>query len=271
MIENREAWLSLLMSPRIEGGFVNDPEDSGGATNLGITAETLGRWRKLGRPATEDEVKAITLAEAKGIALALYWNAMRCDQLPGGVDIYTADFAFNSGPGNAAPVLQSIVGVDVDGFVGDKTVAACRQQNPAKLLESYHRSRMAFLRGQGSKWERFGDGWTSRCEQMLEVSKSRLQTRPWLGEIAGSSTIRWAGLAAAFSAINLPDLVTALGPFIGGLPEALQATEPVYNGITLAAATPGPVGHLQTALVTGFALMAAFERFRNWRNGRTVK
>jgi lysozyme family protein len=271
MIENREAWLSLLMSPRIEGGFVNDPQDSGGATNLGITAATLGDWRKLGRPATEDEVKAVTVAEARGIALARYWNAMRGDQLPSGLDIYAADFAFNSGAGNAGEVLQTIVGVAVDSFVGDKTVAACRRANPAQLLESYHRSRMAFLRGQGSKWERFGDGWTSRCEQMLEVARSRLQQRPALAEIAGSTTIRWAGVAALFSAVDLQGILNGIAPLIGGLPEMLQSVEPVYNGIKQASATPGVAGHVQTAVVTIAALMAAVERFRAWRNGRTVK
>lgn len=270
MIENRKAWTDLLLSPRIEGGYVNDPDDSGGPTNIGVTAATLGDWRKLGRPATLEEVKSVTRAEAEGIALARYWNAMRCDQLPSGVDIYAADFAFNSGPGNATPVLQSIVGTDVDGFVGDKTVAACRQMDPMKLLESYHRSRMAFLRGLKT-WPKFGDGWTSRCEQMLEVAKSRIVKRPLVAEVAGSWTVRFAGLAAAISALNLSDIANTIGPLVSGLPEALKATEPVASGITSAAATPGLAGHIQTAVVTFLALAAAFQRGRDYWRGRTVK
>lgn len=270
MIENRKAWTDLLLSPRLEGGYVNDPDDAGGPTNIGITAATLGEWRKLGRPATVEEVKAITRQEAEGIALARYWNAMRCDQLPSGVDIYAADFAFNSGPGNATPVLQGIVGTDVDGFVGDKTVAACRQMSPATLLDSYHRSRMAYLRGL-KNWPKFGDGWTSRCDQMLEIAKSRLVRRPLLNEVAGSWTVRYAGLAAIFSQLNLPDLMNSIAPLISGLPEALHATEPVATGIKTATETPGMAGHVQTVIVTALALAAAFQRGRDWWRGRTVK
>lgn len=268
MIENRKAWTDLLLSPRIEGGYVNDPDDDGGPTNIGITAATLGEWRKLGRPATVEEVKGITRQEAEGIALARYWNAMRCDQLPGGVDIYAADFAFNSGPGNATPVLQGIVGTDVDGFVGDKTVAACRQMDPMKLLESYHRSRMAFLRGL-KNWPKFGDGWTSRCEQMLEIAKSRIVKRPMLNEVASSWTVRWAGLAAVFSAVNVQDIVNALGPLISGLPEALHSAEPITKGIQ--SVPQGASGDLQSYIVAVFALLAAFQRGRDWWRGKTVK
>src|SRR5581483_6485086 len=49
---------------RYEGGFVNNAFDKGGPTNFGITAATLGAWRRLGRPATVEEVKALTAAEA---------------------------------------------------------------------------------------------------------------------------------------------------------------------------------------------------------------
>ena len=55
-----------------EGGFSNDPSDHGGATNFGITAAELGRYRGYGRPATVAEVKALTEEEARAIYTTRY-------------------------------------------------------------------------------------------------------------------------------------------------------------------------------------------------------
>ena len=48
-----------------EGGYSNHPEDPGGPTKFGITAKTLGSYRRLGRDATPEEVRGLTLAEAR--------------------------------------------------------------------------------------------------------------------------------------------------------------------------------------------------------------
>ena len=55
-----------------EGGYRFVPGDRGGATNFGITQETLGRWRKLNRPATPEEVRALAKEEAEAIYYAQY-------------------------------------------------------------------------------------------------------------------------------------------------------------------------------------------------------
>lgn len=57
---------------RREGGYVNHPADRGGPTKYGITASTLGEWRKLGRTATEEEVQALTEQEARQIYFTNY-------------------------------------------------------------------------------------------------------------------------------------------------------------------------------------------------------
>ena len=67
-----------------EGGYTNHPSDPGGPTNFGIT---IHDYRKYVKPnATAADVKAMRLDEAKTIYRAKYWNAMRCDELPAGVD-----------------------------------------------------------------------------------------------------------------------------------------------------------------------------------------
>src|SRR5579871_5727548 len=84
---------------RSEGGFVDDPQDPGGATNLGITLNTLSAWQ--GRTATVEEVKGLTPAAVAPIYQAMYWNVARCGQCPAGVDLMVFDEAVNQGPGRA--------------------------------------------------------------------------------------------------------------------------------------------------------------------------
>ncbi len=93
-----ERALDLVLS--FEGGFVHDPRDPGGATNLGVTQATLAR--ACGRPVSIDEVRALTRAEAGAIYRRLYWTAIRGDALPAGLDLAVFDCAVNSGPARRA-------------------------------------------------------------------------------------------------------------------------------------------------------------------------
>jgi lysozyme family protein len=68
-----------------EGGYVNHPKDPGGPTNLGITQSTLSSY--LGRRASVQEVRALTKAAVKPIYKKRFWDVLRCDDLPGGVDL----------------------------------------------------------------------------------------------------------------------------------------------------------------------------------------
>lgn len=254
MIENRRAWLDRLLSASIEGGYVNDPDDTGGATNLGITAATLGSWRKLGRVATEEEVKDVTREEAEAIALAMYWNAMRADQLPGGIDIYAADFSFGSGPGNASRVLQEIVGTTVDGFVGDQTMTAVRARDPRQLLDEYDDARMAFLR-KHPRWAKYGGGWSDRCRQMVKLARTKLQARPVLAEMLPSKTA-------------LGGIVAALGGLVSTLPSLGPALQGAVDQSNSLAAAPGIEGHVGAALAVIGGLYACWRRYHDWRTGQ---
>lgn len=55
-----------------EKGYKHHPDDEGGPTNWGITAATLGQWRKLGRSATADEVRSLSRDEALQILRRRY-------------------------------------------------------------------------------------------------------------------------------------------------------------------------------------------------------
>src|SRR4029079_2888623 len=102
MIENWDkAFAEVIKS---EGGYVNHPRDPGGPTNLGITQATLSRW--LGRHASVADVRALTRDKVKPIYKRNFWDVVKGDELPGGVDFAVYDFAVNSGPSRAARYLQ---------------------------------------------------------------------------------------------------------------------------------------------------------------------
>src|SRR5437764_7132898 len=89
-----EAIRRLLVS---EGGYVNHPSDPGGPTNFGIT---LGDYRRYVKAdATTADVRAMKVEEAEAIYRTTYWDAMRGDDLPAGVDYCIFDYAVNSGTG----------------------------------------------------------------------------------------------------------------------------------------------------------------------------
>ena len=159
---------------RYEGGFVNDPQDPGGATNLGITRATLARWR--GRPVTVDEVRALRADEAAAIYRMHYWRPLRCDELPAGVDLTAFDFGVNAGPGTAARMLQRTLGVPEDGRIGPVTLAAARRADTAWLIDEMARRRQAHYRALES-FPRFGRGWLRRTEEVRLAAQRMMAGR----------------------------------------------------------------------------------------------
>ncbi|MCB4821734.1 glycoside hydrolase family 108 protein [Roseicella aerolata] len=144
-----------------EGGFANHPADPGGATMLGITQRSLAAWR--GRPVTEAEVRALTREEAKEIYRALYWNVMRCEDLPRGIDLMVFDCGVNAGPATAVRMLQRAVGAAADGAVGPVTLQAVRRAEARPLIEALARARQAHYEAL-EHFRTFGSGWTRRVE-----------------------------------------------------------------------------------------------------------
>lgn len=144
---------------RHEGGFVNHPSDPGGATNMGITKDTLEEWRK--RPVSVAEVRLLTKAEAAAIYEAKYYLRHRCDAMPAGVDLCILDFAVNSG--GAIKAIQKCLGVRPDGAVGPVTLAAMAEFEPGELVENISALRVTYLRALPI-FPTFGRGWLARVE-----------------------------------------------------------------------------------------------------------
>ena len=127
-----------------EGGFVVNAADPGGATNLGVTLATLAEWR--GKPVTAADVRGLSQAEAAAIYRARYWDAVRGDDLPAGINLVVFDHAVTSGPSAAAKLLQQVVCVAVDGVIGPQTLAATRAAHPEVCVGSLSDMRAALYR-----------------------------------------------------------------------------------------------------------------------------
>ncbi|MBF9195218.1 glycoside hydrolase family 108 protein [Microvirga terrestris] len=159
---------------RHEGGFVDHPRDPGGATKFGIARETLSRARE--RPASLDDVQKLTRPEAVVIYRRLYWDELRADELPPGVDLAAFDLAVNSGPVRAARMLQSVLGVTADGIIGPVTLRVAWQADPVETIRRLTRARLDFL-GRLAAWPVFGRGWRRRV-LAVEQGALRLASSP---------------------------------------------------------------------------------------------
>src|SRR6266849_529800 len=106
-----------------EGGYTNNPNDSGGPTNFGITLTDYSKYIKAS--GTEKDVKGMTVDEARQIYRTKYWDALGCDSLSSGVDYTCFDYGVNSGIGRPRKALQrfkSKSGVDLINAINDERV-----------------------------------------------------------------------------------------------------------------------------------------------------
>jgi lysozyme family protein len=154
-----------------EGGFVNHPADPGGMTNLGVTKRVWEEW--VGHEVDEKQMRALTPEVVGPMYKAKYWDKIKGDDLPTGVDYVVFDAAVNSGPGRAAKWLQGCVGVEQDGGIGPKTLAAVAAFDPAELVEDYAKRRLSFLMDL-PHWGTFGKGWNRRVAEVQVAAENML-------------------------------------------------------------------------------------------------
>ena len=132
---------SLAFVLKMEGGYVNDPDDSGGATNFGVTTKNYDKWR-------DDQglgvlpVNLISVDEVRVIYRTQYWQKARCDDLPWPVCLAHFDGFVQHRPRVASEVLQRATNyvarepLRIDGMVGPMTLEAARRQDPKMLVRS---------------------------------------------------------------------------------------------------------------------------------------
>jgi lysozyme family protein len=147
--------------------FTNDPADLGGPTKGGITLETLRVWRRNPK-ATVADLKALEEPEANAIYQFMYLQPFAgvTDQP---LRHYLIDLGVLRGPRRSAMMLQDIVGVDADGWIGPKTLAAMKPM-AKHLLVMLIGSRFTHIEArvrENLTQRRFRNGWRARNASFL--------------------------------------------------------------------------------------------------------
>ena len=169
MISNWQKSFELML--KSEGGFVNHPSDPGGMTNLGVTKATWENW--VGRESDEAEMRGLTPEKVEPLYKKKYFDAVRGDELPMGLDYLMFDFAVNAGAGRAIKTLQTAVGVTPDGGFGPMTMAAVQAVDPNDLIERFSQAKEDFYRSL-TTFTTFGKGWLNRVADVKVKATSML-------------------------------------------------------------------------------------------------
>jgi lysozyme family protein len=173
MIENYQASFDHVI--KSEGGFTDDVRDSGnalpdgrqGSTNLGCTQRVWEAF--VGHEVTHADMRALTPAAVAPLYKLQYWDRVKGDDLPSGLDYSVFDAAINSGPSQAAKWLQQVLDVQADGAIGPGTLAAVAAHSPADLINAYQFKRLAFLKNLKT-WPIYGNGWGKRVAEVATLA-----------------------------------------------------------------------------------------------------
>lgn len=166
---------SFELMLKSEGGFSDDPRDSGnhlpdgraGCTNLGVTQTAWEAY--VGHQVTTQDMRDLTPEKVKTFYKKKYFDAVRGDELPIGLDYLLFDFAVNAGPGRSIMCLQAAVGTTPDGGFGPLTFAAMHATDPATLIERFSAEKVVFYRGLDN-FKVYGEGWLNRVAEVKKIA-----------------------------------------------------------------------------------------------------
>lgn len=153
-----------------EGGYVNNRRDPGGKTNRGVIQRVYDAFRD-NKGKIRRSVRYITQDEVHEIYREQYWDRVRGDDLPAGLDYAVFDYAVNSGPIRAVKSLQKVLRVRADGAIGAVTMRAIRSRPVSDLINALCDRRRSFLQ-RLRHWKYFGRGWTAR---VMRVRRDALE------------------------------------------------------------------------------------------------
>jgi lysozyme family protein len=180
MKQNYNDCLNRLLKD--EGGYTNNPNDSGGPTNFGIT---LGDYKKyIDKNGTAVDVKNMTVAQAKAIYKPKYWDALGCDSLASGVDYMCFNYGVISGLGRPRKALQRF-----------------KSLKGSDLIDAIYNEQVTFFKSiSGGKNAVFLKGWLARASRVKSYShflnaNSKDNTT---GPVAGGAVVGFGGAISQY-------------------------------------------------------------------------
>ena len=166
-----------------EGGskFTDITEDRGGATKFGVTLATL---KGVNPKATAEDVKKLTLGQAKAIYSQIYWDDAKVGQMPIGIQDLVFDANVNHGVTNSNRLLQKALAslgadIKVDGKVGNKTLNALNKYDTDELRAAILAQRKDFYDNiieKDASQKKFQKGWFNRLEALKTKPKQTMET-----------------------------------------------------------------------------------------------
>lgn len=157
---------------KFEGGFVNDPDDLGGATNKGVTFKTYKLYRnRKGLPIPSvGDLKRLSNDEFTDILKTMFWDACRADEINSqSVANAIVDWAWHSGTATAAKEIQRVLGVKADGIIGNITLSAINSQSPLPLFGKIKAARVKYIERickSRPKNQKYYRGWMNRINDL---------------------------------------------------------------------------------------------------------
>jgi lysozyme family protein len=157
---NFKTCLDLVL--KSEGGYVNNPADPGGMTNLGVTKRV---WEEFtGHGADEKEIRNLTPEKVAPLYEQKYWRPCYGEVLPRGLDFVVFSMAINAGPGRSIKLLQSAIGCVPDGSIGPTTRSLISASNTATLIAKFSEARREYYKSLKT-FPIFGKGWLNRVDK----------------------------------------------------------------------------------------------------------
>ena len=186
---------------KAEGGYTNNPNDSGGPTNYGITLADYRLY--INKAGTSANVRSMDVNDAKRIYRAKYWDALNCDSLESGVDYTVFDYGVNSGLGRPRKALQRF-----------------KSLKGTELIDAINNERVSFLKADEARRPKdkiFDAGWMARVKRVRNYSHflNAHQTNNTAGPISGGGVLSIGAALSQFwhqheTAIIVTSLVVAV-------------------------------------------------------------